>query len=273
MESLHIELGTSWWWYALVLVALAAASVWYYAAHRSALHQGQRAVLAVLRWLGLALLVSALFMPVARIVSSWTDRPQVAVVVDNSASMRIRDNRFDRSAVARAVVEGIRSAFPADAVLPLRVGRTVETLPALVRDSFRFDEGATNLEAPFAVLAQRRTENVQAVVLITDGAYNTGGMPLYEALSLGKPVFTVGIGDTAPVKDVAITTLVSNERGYKGVEMPVQVSFTADGIEGIATLVLSDGGQEVGTYADSSSAAAAILPPRVQLPSLQRGHP
>lgn len=180
------------------------------------------------------------------IVSSRTDRPQVAVVVDNSASMRIRDNRFDRSAVARAVVEGIRSAFPADAVLPLRVGRTVETLPALVRDSFRFDDGATNLEAPFAVLAQRRTENVQAVVLITDGAYNTGGMPLYEALSLGKPVFTVGIGDTAAVKDAAITALVTNERGYKGVEMPVQVSVTADGLEGVATLVLSDGGVEVG---------------------------
>jgi len=246
MESLHIELGTSWWWYAGVLVALGAASVWYYAAHRSALHRSQRAVLAVLRWLGLALLVSALFVPVARIVSSRTDRPQVAVVVDNSASMRIRDNRFDRSAVARAVVEGIRSAFPADAVLPLRVGRTVETLPALVRDSFRFDDGATNLEAPFAVLAQRRTENVQAVVLITDGAYNTGGMPLYEALSLGKPVFTVGIGDTAAVKDAAITALVTNERGYKGVEMPVQVSVTADGLEGVATLVLSDGGVEVG---------------------------
>lgn len=63
MESLHIELGTSWWWYAGVLVALGAASVWYYAAHRSALHRSQRAVLAVLRWLGLALLVSALFVP------------------------------------------------------------------------------------------------------------------------------------------------------------------------------------------------------------------
>lgn len=203
---------------------------------------------------------------------------QVAVVVDNSASMRIRDNRFDRSAVARAVVEGIRSAFPADAVLPLRVGRTVETLPALVRDSFRFDDGATNLEAPFAVLAQRRTENVQAVVLITDGAYNTGGMPLYEALSLGKPVFTVGIGDTAAVKDAAITALVTNERGYKGVEMPVQVSVTADGSKGLQRSCSAMAGLKwdvrkfvFSRRSDSTATCSVTYPPAKGSISLPRG--
>lgn len=246
MESVHLELGTSWWWYAVMLVVLGAVSVWYYAMHRSTLHRSQRAMLAVLRWFGLVLLVSALFVPVARIVSSRTEMPQVAVIVDNSASMHIRDNRFERSGIARAVIESIGSSFPTDAVLPLRIGRTVELLPALVPDSLHYDDWATNLEAPFAFLSRRRMENVQAVLLVTDGAYNTGGMPLYEALSFGKPVYTIGIGDTAAVKDAAITALVTNERGYKDVEMPVQVSFTADGIEGPATLVLNDGSAPVG---------------------------
>ena len=246
MESFNLELGSSWWWYALVLIVLGLVSTWYYAVHQRSLQPRQRAVLTLLRWLGLASLVTALFVPVARFVSSRAEKPQVAVVVDNSASMRIRDARFDRCTLAQSVIDNINASFPHHAVLPFRTGRTAEQLPALVRDSLRFNDAATNLEAPFAVLSERHRENVQAVVLVTDGAYNSGGMPLYQALSLGKPVFCIGVGDTAVLKDVVLTSIVVNERGYKNVEMPVQVSVTADALEGLATLVLSDGAQEVG---------------------------
>jgi len=69
MESFYLELGSSWWWYALVLIVLGLVSTWYYAVHRRSLQPRQRAVLTLLRWLGLASLVTSLFVPVARFVS------------------------------------------------------------------------------------------------------------------------------------------------------------------------------------------------------------
>lgn len=245
MESLHIEFVTDGWWLVLVLAAAVGAALWYYAVHRALVSGWARIVLVVLRSLGIGLLAAVLFQPVVRFFSSREEPPRVAVVVDNSASMRIRDGRFDRSRIVRRALEQIADAFPSSAVVPLRFGRTAELLPVFALDSFRLDENATDLEAPFDFLAHRRGDNIQAVVLVTDGAYNSGAMPLYAAEDFGKPIFSVGVGDTAGIADIAVVSLVTNERGFKDVGMPVQVSFTADGISGEATLVLLDGGNEV----------------------------
>ncbi|GIV54094.1 MAG: hypothetical protein KatS3mg039_0612 [Candidatus Kapaibacterium sp.] len=245
METLHLEIGTHWLWLAGMFLAIVVATVWYYHRHRALLTARQRVTLSVLRSLGLGLLAVVLLMPVVRMVSSHRESPRVAVLVDNSASMALRDGRFDRAALVRRALEGIQRSFPTESILAYRFGRTAEQLAAFVRDSFRLDEPATNLELPLTMLADRRDENVQAVVLVTDGAYNTGGMPLYAAESFGKPVFAVGVGDTVPVKDVALTSIVTSERGYKGVELPVHIGFTADGVEADATVVLSENGTEV----------------------------
>lgn len=245
MESLHLELRADWWWLALVVAGALVASVWYYTLHRAVLTPLQRATLTVLRAVGLVLLAVVLLMPVARLFRSYQEEPRVAIVVDNSASMRIRDARFDRARLVESTIEALRSAFPAPQIIPLRGGRSVEPIPALVKDSFQLQDQATNLELPFLYLAERRRDNIQAVVLISDGAYNTGNMPVYAAESFGKPVFAIGVGDTAALRDIAVTALVTNERGYKDIEMPVQVSFTADGLDGDVPVVLLDGGTEV----------------------------
>jgi hypothetical protein len=245
MESLHLEIQTHWFWLVLLLVGIVVLTVWYYSRHRAVLSGRQRFVLGSLRSVGLGLLALVLLEPVVRMFTSYQDSPRVAVLVDNSASMALRDGRIDRAAIARQTLERLERAFPQSSVIPFRFGRTAEQLGSLARDSFRFDDQATNLELPLSMLSDRRDANIQAVVLVTDGAYNTGGMPLYAAEAFGKPIFTVGVGDTIPVKDIALTALVTSERGYKGVELPVQVSFTADGVDADATVVLTDGGTEV----------------------------
>lgn len=245
MESLHLELRAEWWWLVVVGLAIVALSKWYYASHRSLLSSWQRAVLVVMRSIGLGCLVLALFMPVARLFSSHTENPRVAVLVDNSASMSFRDGQGERSLHLYHILQQLGDLIPSHASLAVRFGRSVEVLPALVRDSFRLNDGATNLELPFTFLAERRSDNVQAVIVVTDGAYNTGSMPVYAAENFGKPVFAIGIGDTAAPKDIAVTSIVTNERGFKGVELPVQVTIIADGFDRDANLMLLDGGVEV----------------------------
>lgn len=257
MASLHLELRADWWWLVIVVLAIVALNTWYYASHRALLSAWQRGVLVVLRSIGLGCLVLALFMPVARLFSSHNQNPRVAVLVDNSASMGFHDGRGDRAEQLYRVLQQLEDAIPSNATMAIRFARSVEMLPALVRDSFRLNDGATNLELPFTFLGERRLDNIQAVVLVTDGAYNTGNMPVYAAENFGKPVFAIGIGDTAAPRDIAVTSIVTNERGFKGVELPVQVTITADGFDRNVDLILLDGGIEVARQ-------------RVQLTSSQR---
>ncbi|MCX7930271.1 MAG: hypothetical protein N2663_06080 [Chlorobi bacterium] len=245
METLYIETNASWWLIVFTAISIIAISVWYYAQHRALFLPWQRWALIGLRSLGLLLLVAVLFQPVARLFASRQEPPRVAVIVDNSLSMNIRDQRGHRAEQLRRALEQLEHAFPLSAIVPLRFGRSVEQLPTLARDSFRLTEEATNLELPFNVLMQQRSANIQAIVLLTDGAYNTGAMPLYAAEQLAKPVFAIGIGDTASLADVAATAIVTNEYGFKDVELPVQVTFTSDGIDGEATVVLLDNGTTV----------------------------
>ncbi len=242
MKSLHLEFHTHWLWVIVAIACVAVATIWYYSRHRAVLSAGQRAVLSLLRTIGLGLLTVVLLMPVLRFFSSYQEQPRIALLIDNSTSMALRDGRFDRAELTRRTLDKIERAFPSSSVIPFRFGRSAEQLPRLIQDSFRLDDPATNIELPLMMLADRRNDNIQAIVLISDGAYNTGGMPLYAAESFGKPVFTIGVGDTLPVKDIALTSIVTSERGYKGVELPVQVTITADGFETDATVVLSEAG-------------------------------
>ena len=58
----------------------------------------------------------------------------------------------------------------------------------------------TNITKALKVLSDAdESDAVQAAILFSDGAVNAGANPIYEAEVFGRPVFTVGIGDSVPI--------------------------------------------------------------------------
>jgi hypothetical protein len=105
----------------------------------------------------------------------------------------------------------------------------------------------TNLSLAFRKLYElKQEENIQAIVLFTDGIYNLGENPLYNAEKLVVPIFTVGIGDTMPPKDIAITSLLTNDVGFVGKTQPVKVSVKSYGIQGNAVIKLFENQNLIG---------------------------
>lgn len=102
-----------------------------------------------------------------------------------------------------------------------------------VSDSLKFDGSATNIASGFAHIRDLYiNNNIGAVVLISDGNYNEGIHPRYEAEKLKfTPVYTLAVGDTITKRDASITNVVANNIAFSGNIFPIK-------IEGRATKML-----------------------------------
>lgn len=102
----------------------------------------------------------------------------------------------------------------------------------------------TNLEGVFDYIAATYgRQNLGAVVLASDGLYNTGGNPLPAAQQLQSTIYTIALGDSNAQKDVLIKQVKHNQLVYAGNAFPMQVAVAATGYAGkqIPLTVMHDG--------------------------------
>ncbi|MDE0472734.1 MAG: hypothetical protein OXH57_12420, partial [Ekhidna sp.] len=95
-------------------------------------------------------------------------------------------------------------------------------------ESVRFNSKTTNLSSLLsAVNEDNQDKNHAATILFTDGIYNRGASPLYRSYTF--PIFTAGLGDTIPPKDISISRVRYNRVSYKGNETPIRVEISQEG--------------------------------------------
>ncbi|MCZ6774930.1 MAG: hypothetical protein O7D34_00555 [Ignavibacteria bacterium] len=197
--------------------------------------RSKRILLTVLRALSLSLLLILLFEPLLRLVFSSQEPPVLAVLIDNSKSLQIVDKGGDRR---QALIGAL--ATPALQDLPNNGELRYYTFGAVLRegstsekDSLELTEDATDISAALQALEKEKERyNIHAAVLFTDGSYNSGRNPIYDAEQLGIPIYTVGIGDTTEQKDVLITKVATNDRVYNETSVPVDVTIKSSGFDG-----------------------------------------
>lgn len=92
----------------------------------------------------------------------------------------------------------------------------------------KYDGKLTNTSKVFdQIYSQYSNRNIGAIILSTDGIYNTGANPIY---SVGRktyvPVYTIGLGDTTEVKDCKIEEVFNNDIAFLGNQFPVEVNVS-----------------------------------------------
>jgi len=239
-------------WVLLVLIAVALSLVvWFYRKTSALVGRRLAVTLTVLRSVAVALLFLVLLEPILALSSTVSERPIVAVLIDASGSMSIRDGTagVERGEEAVSLVnevvlprvardaEVVAYAF-ADGVEELPTGRgSVEGVPD-------FDGEVTDVGLAFVTLGRTFADrNLAAVVLATDGASNRGPSPYDTGLALGVPVFTFGVGRAEAPADIAIREAVTNRISYAGESLPVRVIVSSAGFRGAETVVeIAEGG-------------------------------
>ena len=259
--------GGSLWILIISILVGAGFAVWTYRNTVPRTSNGRRKVLIVLRSLGIALLLFAVFQPVFSSTTAKELTPTLALVLDNSQSMQLssgkvmvgRDTSETRSI---AMEKSVTTVFPKvlladrDRLDAFAVGEntTPYTLkPTGMFDSLKARASVTNLSSMFGVIREaRKTQNIEAIVLYSDGAFTAGASPVYAAADLGVPVYAVGLGDSSEVRDVAVSELFTNEVATVGADQPVDVTIHAAGAKPGERVT-------VGLYAENENLDERIL--------------
>ncbi|WP_406698614.1 hypothetical protein V5E97_06985 [Singulisphaera sp. Ch08] len=223
-----------------------------------------------LRLTAAAVLVLALFEPIASRSYRETTKGRVIVALDVSESMATADpgrpardrqllaktlrmspgesvENLSRREIARRLlepkgspIERIASAHEIEAVAFARESAPA-TLPALaetLKHPGKPDDPATSTTDWQSVLTGALRDGdapVLGVVLLTDGLQNAPGDSAATADRLaarGIPVYPILIGSTAPPRDAAIAAVRAPERVYQGDVASIEATLKLDGYAG-----------------------------------------
>jgi uncharacterized membrane protein len=240
-----------------------------------------RAVLLALRLTALLLIGLCLLRPSLRLSRSVPQQNAIAVLLDDSRSMQIRDvgQRTRLEAVlalagdssAGSLVRRLGERF---AVRTYRFSETVQRLGRTVELS---GQGArTDLAA---ALDEARRDAAGAplagIVVISDGADN-GGTPLTEPLlslqAAQIPVYTVGLGAERFPRDLAVERIELPRSTLRGAVLLGSVALRARGLAGeTISLTVEDGGRIVAQQSVAVPRATEVVTVPVRIPPLEPG--
>jgi hypothetical protein len=236
----------------IALIILGAAA---YISYLNWQRSGRRrniGLLEILRLVLIALLGFTLLRPeVVQVVKS-KDQPEVHVLVDRSGSMATRD--VQSSTNLRTRTDWINAQLSNDFWQPL-AGKT-----RVVFDEFggNTSTNSTGTNVASSVIGTdlnaalerplTREANLKAVLLLTDGDWNTGGSPLRAAAQYrerGVPVFAVGVGSEVALPDIAFTAVTPPSYSLFGEQITIPFAIRSHLTNEVkTTIVLNDGTKE-----------------------------
>ncbi len=232
MPDLH--LATSFHTF-LILLAAIGAGAFAHVSYRVTLPPVSRFIrltLTTLRGLSLFILFLLLGEPLLSLVYHRTEKPILAVLVDQSKSMTIQDKAGDRKERLLKSLNSpvFKEVSSKSEILYGAFDTKLWMLQTISRDSLSFAGEGTDIGGALKQLKALTAErNLQGVLLLTDGTVTTGPSPLYEAEELGIPVFAVGIGDSSEPHDVLVRKVVANTISYVGNKVPVNATIKSSG--------------------------------------------
>ncbi len=240
----------SWpaWALGLGVLAIAAGLGWHVRQRRGFLKGIQPVAIWLLETLLASLVLFLLWHPA---ISIATLRPQqniVSVLIDDSRSMGIREDGKTRLEQATAslnsgVLDELRKRFQ---VRLYRFGKNIERIDKT--DKLSGAAPASRIgDSLTEVLADSSTLPLGAVILLSDGADNSGGIGRDTIAQIRQrqiPVHTVGFGKEKLDKDVEISDVMLPARTLADSRLAADVTFRNFGYAGQkAKVAVRDGGK------------------------------
>ena len=241
---------TPWPLWLMAIGILAAAGLLFWQVRRShGMLSGLRPVaIWVLETCMVALILFLLWHPALSVATLRPQQNVVAVLVDDSRSMAIADSSGTREDAAKAVLnDGLLKALGQKFQLRLyKFGKEPARIPNL--DQVTAAEPASRIgDTLERVLAESSSLPLGAIVLLSDGADNSGGIDLatIEAIRRQRiPVHTIGFGKEHPDRDVEVTDAVISPRALPKSRLTAIVSLQSYGLSGSKSkIVIRDSGK------------------------------
>jgi hypothetical protein len=224
---------SAWWLGPSVLIILGLTYLMY--AKKNPWSIALSKFLGSLRVLATLLLVLMLLNPLINRLNYITEKPIVALAIDNSTSLLSNND----STALNDLIENLQ-----DNLAQLNLETFLFDLKGTAQLPIVFEGQATNLNAQLDVVYEAlESSNLSAIVLMSDGIYNQGLSPAYRKSII--PIYTLGLGDTLIKKDISITEIRANKVVYQGNRFPIEAYIDGSAYTGTKTVVRLLDGQEM----------------------------
>jgi hypothetical protein len=190
--------------------------------------------MTIFRFAVISLIAFFLLSPMIRTAFREVEKPIVILAVDNSSSLIYSDTTiYPLSKLKNDIVDLKNNLDSKYDVRTVSFGSRINDKP-----DFLFNDKTTDFSSLFNDLKIKYADrNLGAVILASDGIYNSGSNPLYDALDMKVPVYTVALGDTTVRKDILISSVNHNKVAFIGNNFPLQVSLDAKQCGGNKTIL------------------------------------
>jgi len=229
---------TPWpvWVLAIAILAAAGALFWHVRRNHGMLSGARPLAIWLLESGLIALILFLLWHPALSIATLRPQQNVVAVLVDDSRSMSINDSSGTREAAAQAalnagMLKGLSDRFQ---VRLYKFGREPERIQK--PDQLTASAPASRLgETLERVLAESSSLPLGAIVMLSDGADNAGGIDLATIAAIRRqriPIHTIGFGKERPDRDVEIADAVVPSRALPDSKLTATVTLQSWGLAG-----------------------------------------
>ena len=266
----HFVLLTPWplWLLAVGILAAAGLLFWHVRRNHGMLSGARPIAIWLLETALIALLLFLLWHPALSVATLRPQQNVVAVLVDDSRSMSIADESGTRLARAQSLLNGglLKSLGDRFQVRLYKFGTDAQRIQKSLE--IAGNAPATRIGNTLdRVMAESSSLPLGAIVLLTDGADNAGGIDLDTVAAIRRqriPIHTVGLGREHPERDVEIVDAVLAARALPQSRLTATVTLQSYGLSGNkARLSVRDAGkvlasQDVALKGDGALQTEAI---------------
>ncbi|WP_461451459.1 hypothetical protein [Mucilaginibacter sp.] len=217
-------------------------------------------VLFAVRALAVFILSLLLLAPLVKTVSYQPQKPLILVLQDNSESIKLFPTSNQKNANLNSGIAQLKSSLGNNyEIHEFNFDRTLHD-----GLSAKFNGKQTDISSALKQLNQRYVnQNIGAVILATDGLYNQGTDPQYEARNIKSTIYTIAEGNTIPKRDLLIANVNYNKTAFLGNDFEIEVLAEAYQSKGEnMRLNITEDGKEVSSQniAINSDAFQKLVP-------------
>lgn len=191
-------------------------------------------LMTALRFLCVTILSFLLLTPLIKTITRSVEKPIIIIAQDASQSIVVgKDSVFYKKQFAESLTslaDELKDDFD------IRTYSFGEKTSA--QFDFNYKQKQTDFNGLFDQLnVQFDNRNLGAIILATDGIYNTGSSPLYLSEKFKVPFYTIALGDTTVRKDLILTKVNHNKIAFLGNSFPLEIVIDARQYAGSKTIL------------------------------------
>lgn len=183
-------------------------------------------LLAGIRFLVVSIICFLMLEPLVKTITNEFEKPIYLIALDNSESVGMMYSKNQQAEIVTKLKELIPSLQKQDADVQFR---TIDN-QSDINKPFSFNAKSSNYQELLSNIENDfENRNLAEVILVGDGIFNQGISPTYKNYPF--KISTVGLGNTTPKKDIAISSLVYNKTTFLGNKFPLEIQINNVGFK------------------------------------------